>query len=254
MRRLLLLVGLLLLVPSTALAADPVVAAAKKSSTARSTKLQLHMRTNASGIPPVVLSGSGATSGQRVSMHVKTTVVGRRVPMDAIGMVEGGHYVMYMRSPLLQSQLPQGKTWVRIDLQTAGGSVGLDLSSLVGQQQTLAPLAHGLVSTRRLGPESVAGKPATRYRAVVDLRKAARALPAYAKQLATLERTAGVRLGRVTQDVWVGSDGRISRLRSTTPTVTNGVRATSVQTLTFLAYDVPVSISAPKPSQVFNAS
>jgi hypothetical protein len=254
MRRALLLVALAFVLPSTALAGNPVVAAAKKSSTARTTKLQIHMRTSATGIPPVAMSGSGATSGQRISMHVTTTVVGQRVAMDAIGAVEGGHYVMYMRSPLLRSQLPQGKTWVRIDLQTAGGSVGLDFSSLVGQQQTLAPLAHGLVSTKRLGTESVAGKPTTHYRAVVDLRRAARALPAYAKQLAALERTAGVRLGRVTQDVWVGRDGRISRLRSTTPTVTGGVRATSVQTLTFIAYDVPVSISAPSPGKVFNAS
>lgn len=254
MLRFLLLVAVLLLAPSTALAADPVIAAATKSSTASSTKLQLHMRTNASGAPPVVMTGNGSTSGQRVSMHMNTTVTGQRVAMDAIGLVESGHYVMYMRSPAFQAQLPQGKTWLRIDLQAVGGSIGLDFSSLIGQEQTLAPLAHGLVSTKRLGAERVAGKPTTHYRAVVDLRKAARALPAYAKQLATVERVAGVRLGRVTQDVWVGADGRIRRLRSTTPTVTNGVRATSVQTLTFLAYDVPVSISAPAPGQVFNAS
>ena len=254
MRLVVLVLVVALALPVAAQAANPVLAAAKKSSTAKSTRLQIHTRTSAANAPAVVMSGSGLTSGRRVSLTMSTTVAGQRVALDAIGVVERGHYVMYMRSPVLQGQLPRGKTWLRIDLQTAGGSVGLDLGSLVGQAETLAPLAHGLVSTRRLGSDRVAGKAATHYRAVVDLRKAALALPAYAKQLETVERATGIRLGRVTQDVWVGSDGRIRRLQTTTPTVSNGMRGRSVQTLTFLAYDVPVSIAAPARSRVFSAS
>jgi hypothetical protein len=45
----------------------------------------------------------------------------------------------------------------------------------------------------------------------------------------------------------------VRRIRSTTPTTVQGVRATSVQTLTYRAYDVPVSISAPPRGQVFQA-
>jgi hypothetical protein len=250
MRRLLTVIAVALLLPTAAQAANPVLAAAKRSSTAKSTKLQLHMTANVPGTPRVMLNGTGATSGRSVTLHVQTSSAGQRLPMDAIGLVESGGFVMYMRSPVFQAQLPAGKTWVRIDLQKQGASMGLDFSSLIGQAQTLAPLEHGLVSTKRLGTERVAGKPATRYRAVVDLRRAALAVPAYAKQLATVERTTGVRLGRVTQDVWVGSDGRIRRLRSSTPTASQGGRGTTVQTLTFLAYDVPVSISAPPRSQV----
>jgi hypothetical protein len=78
-------------------------------------------------------------------------------------------------------------------------------------------------------------------------------VPAYGKQLASVERATGVRLGRVTQDVWVGNDGRIRRLRSSTPTSAQGVRGTTVQTITFLSYDVPVSIAAPPAAQVFAA-
>lgn len=254
MRRVVLALAIALVFPAAAQAANPVISAAKKSSTAKSTRLQLHTATSASNAPTVVMTGSGVTSGTSASLHVNTTVVGQRVAMDAIGLVEGGHYVMYMRSPVLQGQLPKGKTWMRIDLQTAGGSVGIDLGSLIGQEGTLAPLAHGLVSTKRLGTARIAGKASTHYRAVVDLRKAALALPAYAKQLAMIERATGIRLGRVTQDVWIGSDGRIRRLRTTTPTVSNGARGKSVQTLTFLAYNVPVSISAPARATVFDAS
>ena len=103
-----------------------------------------------------------------------------------------------------------------------------------------------------VGTDRIAGKSAAHYRTVVDVHRAASALPEYAKQLAAIERAAGIRLGRVTQEVWVGTDGRIRRLRASTPTRVQGVKATSVQTLTYRAYDVPVAISAPPRSQVFD--
>jgi hypothetical protein len=231
------------LVPAAAQAANPVLSAAKKSSTAESTKLQIQMTTNIPGKATTVLSGSGATSGRNVTLDVSTTVAGQRIPMNAIGVVENGSYVMYMRSPVF-STLPQGKSWLRIDLQAQGANVGLDFGSLIGQAETLAPLAR----------ERVVGRQTTRYRAVVDLRRAARAVPAYRKQLESVEQATGVRLGRVTQDVWVGADGRIRRLRTTTPTAVQGARATTVQTVTFLAYDVPVAINVPPASKVFDPS
>ena len=242
-----------MLVPAAAHAGNPVVSAAKRSSTAKSTKLRIQMATSIPGTARTVVSGSGATSGRSVTLSVTTTVAGQSVPMDAIGLSENGSFVMYMRSPVLTAQLPKGKSWVRVDLQAQGANVGLDFGSLIGQSETLAPLAHGLVSTKRVARERIEGRATTHYRAVVDLHRAARAVPAYGKQLAAVERTTGVRLGRVTQDVWVGSDGRIRRLRSTTPTSVQGVRGTSVQTVTVLSYDVPVSIAAPPAAQVFAA-
>ena len=252
MLRLVALLVAALLVPAVAEAANPVLAAAKRSANAKSTTVQLHLTAKVPGSPSVVMTGSGGTSGQRVKLRMRTSASGQRIPMDAVGLVEKSGYVMYIRSPAFEGQLPPGKSWVRIDLQKQGASVGLDFSSLIGQSQTLAPLEYGLVSTRRLGTERVAGKPTTHYRAVVDLRRAALAVPAYAKQLATVERATGTRLGRVTQDVWVGADGRIRQLRSTAPTVSQGVRGTTVQTMTFLTYDVRVSISPPPRAQVFS--
>ena len=160
---------------------------------------------------------------------------------------------MYMRSPVLAAQLPRGSRGCGSTCRRRAPNVGLDFGSLIGQSETLAPLAHGLVSTKRIARERVAGSSTTHYRAVVDLRRAARAVPAYGKQLAAVERATGIRLGRLTQDVWVGNDGRIRRLRSRTPTSAQGVRGTTVQTITFLSYDVPVSIAAPPAAQVFAA-
>ena len=73
------------------------------------------------------------------------------------------------------------------------------------------------------------------------------------RQLRAIER-AGVRLPRLTEDVWVGSDGRISRVGFAIPFVQQGVSAKSSMTMTFRAYDVPASVSAPPSSQVFDFS
>jgi hypothetical protein len=116
--------------------------------------------------------------------------------------------------------------------------------------QNLAPLEHGIVATKRLGNENVAGRPTSHYRAVLDVRRAARALPAYGAQIAAFERATGIHLTRSTYHVWIGRDGRIRRMQVTTPTLIGGRRGTAVQTMTFLAYDVPGRIAPPAAAQV----
>lgn len=251
---LLLSAALVALLASTAAhAANPVVSAVKRSSDARSSVVDLQIRTSAAG-SAVVMTGTGAVRGRDVKMSVRTRASGQSLSMDLIMLREAGGYVMYMRSPALQAQLPTGKSWLRFDLQKAVSRLGVDFSALLESSRALEPLERGIVSTKRIGSDSVAGKPTTHYRAVVDVHRAASAIPEYAKQIAAIERAAGIRLGRVTQEVWVGSDGRVRRLRSSTPTVVQGVKATSVQTLTYRAYDVAVSIFAPPRSQVFTVN
>ena len=49
----------------------------------------------------------------------------------------------------------------------------------------------------------------------------------------------------------MGGNGYVRRFRTTSPTVVQGARGTAVQTITYTGYNVPVSISAPARSQVF---
>lgn len=171
--------------------------------------------------------------------------------MDAIMLKEGGSYVIYLRSPAFSAQLPPGKSWLRVDLSRQAATLGIDFSGLLSTTQTFGPLEKGLVSTARIGRETVAGKPTTHYRAVIDVQRAARALPAYKKQVDALEKATGIRLGRTPYDVWVAGDGRIRRMRFSTPTAAGNARGTSVQTVTFLSFNEPVSIVAPPRAKVF---
>jgi len=252
MRRLATLLALFALVPvAGAAGGNPVVEATKRSLKARSATLTLNVTTSVPGLAKVVMTGRGAQRGSAIKLSVRASGGGTTFTMDAIGRPEQGGYAMYFRSPLFAPQLPPGKTWIRIDLAQQAASLGLDVSTLLSSSQSLAPLRKGLVATRHVGTETVAGRPATHYRAVVDLRRAARSLPAVAQQLTAIELRTGVRVGRVTQHVWVGADRRIRRLRTVVPTSAQGVRGTATTTVTYLAYDVPVKISAPPAAKVY---
>ena len=255
-RRLLLTLAAVLVVlvgAAAAEAANPVVAAAKRTADARSSVFDMQMTVEASGTS-IAIAASGAMRGQdSAKMTMSTSGGGVNAAIDMLLLREAGRLVMYMRSPTLRATLPRGKTWMRLDLDLSAAKLGLDYSELIETSRTLGPLEHGIVSTTRVGTAAVAGKPTTRYRVVIDTKRAARAVPAFAKQLHAIER-AGVRLPRLTEDVWIGSDGRIRRVGLSYPLVREGVRATSSMTMTFRAYDVPVSISAPPRAQVFDFS
>ncbi len=249
MRRLLAVCLLALALPALVQAgSNPVLAATTRTAQAESATFQMNTTTSVAG-QHVTMSGSGVQKGNEARLSMRMRTLGLASRIDAILVEESGHYVMYLRSPIFQSQLPKGKTWVRIDLSNQASTLGVDFSSLASASQTLAPLEKGLVSTTRVGRDVVAGTSATHYRAVIDIKRAARALPAYGRQVAAIERATGIRLGRIPYHVWVGGDGRVHRLRYSMPSVGGGQ---SVQTMTFVAFDQAVSIAAPPRSKVFS--
>jgi hypothetical protein len=231
-------------------ASNPVLDAAKRTAAAKSVTFQVAVTTKVARRQTTMM-GAGAGRGTSVRLSLRSRGQGA-FRMDMVIVREHGRYVMYVRSPDLQALLPPGKKWVRYDLANLTG-LGMDFSSLMSISQTFAPLEKGLVSTVRIGHEAVAGRPTTHYRAVIDIHRAARAAPAYAKEVAALERAAGIRLGRVPYHVWIGTDDRFRRLRFSMPTVVvNGVRGKVAETMTFLSFNTPVTITAPPRSQVFS--
>lgn len=252
MRRLVGLSLLALALPAVAQAAtNPIVTAAERTAAARSSTFTIRATTTLGGQAATIITGAGAQHGSGIRMSMKTRAGGKTTTVDAVLLNQRGAYVMYMRSPVFEAQLPPGKSWWRLDLSSEASNLGVDFTSLVDASQSLAPLEKGLVSTERLGRETVAGRPTSHYRAVLDVQRAARAVPAYGKQVAALQRATGIRLTRSTYHVWIGSDGRIRQMRFSTPAASAGARGTTVQTMTFLTFDRPVSVEAPPPARVF---
>ena len=253
MRRAIVVLAVALVLPVAADgASNPILSAAKRTAGVKSATLRMTVTTTLGGRTTATLTGSGVQQGSNVKLTLRQRIGAQLVTVDAVLVDEGGSKVMYLRSPVLTAQLPSGKTWLRIDLTKQAAGLGVDLSSVFNAAETFAPLEHGVVAVRRVGRQAVAGTPTTHYRAVIDVKRAARAVPAYGKQVAAVERATGVKLGRSPYDVWVGGDGRIRQMRFVTPTIAGGVRGTSAQTITFLLYNRPVRIAAPPRAQVFS--
>jgi hypothetical protein len=233
-----------------AASSNPVVSALQKTASANSSRIEIAVTTRVQG-QVVTSRGSAVQRGRSIHMTMRVGNGVLATPMEAIGLIESGHFVIYLKSPVLDPELPAGKSWLKIDLQKQGALLGVDFSSLVNGSPTQSPrvVASGLVATRRAGTATVAGRSATHYRVIVDLDRAAAANPAARASIARLEQLTGVK--RIPEDVWVGSDGRVSRFRFDSVVAAKGIKTSSTTTMTYLAYDVPASIEAPPAARVY---
>jgi hypothetical protein len=214
--------------------------AATKSSTATSEHMTLNAVTGMQG-QQVTLTGDGdfdnAKHAGNLTMHAN--VAGVDMKIDAI--LDGT--TMYMRSPLLSAALPQGKTWMKVDLQKAGQQNGIDFSALVAQNPSdQFKQLQSAGEMTKVGDETVDGTDTTHYRGRVDVTK----LPQGAKILALTKARYGP------YDVWIGKDdGYIRRLKTTYSYASPGSKARQAiaMTMTFDDFGKDVTITPPAASE-----
>ena len=170
--------------------------------------------------------------------------------------------VMYLRFPLLENDLPEGKSWVKVDLTTPGGAsldqmrTFTDSSDPRKMLPYLRSLAGGL---EVVGTDEVRGVDTTHYRAEVDVAKVleqaakeagAAAQPGIFDQLQTM-----VGLSTIPIDVWVDADNLLRKLEislSAAPQGATGEMKASV-TMEMFDYGEPVEIDVPPPSETVGA-
>jgi hypothetical protein len=193
----------------------------------------------------VTLNGGGNFDNEKRvgSLHLEFNAAGLTGAIDEI--VDGT--TVYVQSPLFADALPKGKTWMKIDLQRAVASQGIDFSALGAQDpaQTMAQL-RGLKNVRDLGTEEVGGADTTHYRGRIDLAK----VPQGEKLKALTNATYGP------YDVWVGKDdGYVRRVSFSFATLVAGTTKQRVAlTSEFSDFGKGVSITIPAASEAFDAT
>jgi len=192
----------------------------------------------------VTLSGGGNFDNeQRVgSLHLDFNAVGLTGAIDEV--VDGTN--VYLQSPLLAGVLPKGKTWLKIDLQKAVASQGIDLSALASQDpvQTMTQL-RGLKNVRDLGTEQVGGVDTTHYRGDIDLAKV--------PQGERLKALTGATFGPY--DVWIGNDdGYVRRVKLSFATAAGTARQRVALTSEFSDFGKAVSIAVPSTAETYDAT
>jgi hypothetical protein len=199
---------------------DAVTAAAAKTFAAGSESLSLSANVEAAG-QAVVLGGTGAfeTKGARgsMSLHVKAGPIATTVEEVLAGNA------VYLKSPLLASGLPAGKTWLKLDLSKIHVA-GVDLQSLLAQNPSGELKAlQSLTSAKKVGTGQVDGVSATHY----TVQPSVKTFPSY--------------------DVWVGDDGYIHRVQ-----VAQANPKVSV-TLDLSKFGAPVTATPPPAAQVYTS-
>jgi hypothetical protein len=231
-----------------ALSLDPVASAAEKTAKQGSTKVVFTMAGRG-------LTGTGKgvfnNDGSSGSMSMDFSGRGRSLHMDSI--MEG--FVLYMRSPLFQSQpgFPKGKEWLEIDLQRAAKSMGVDLGSIqsMSPRSSLSFLRGSNGKPKKVGKETVRGVVTTHYSATVDLQAAADKVGGdAAKSLRKLIELTGTKT--IPVDVWIDGHGLV-RKESYRQRFLAGqppVRLTEVM----YGFGPTVHVEAPPSDKVFDAT
>ncbi|HET7654060.1 MAG TPA: hypothetical protein VFK42_13565 [Acidimicrobiales bacterium] len=217
--------------------AQIVRAAASKTEAADSSRLAVTVDVHQGPLQGAVTAEGEFDYGTRrgrMSMDVP-----RLGAMDAIA--DGS--VLYMKFPAaLAQQLPGGKSWVKLDVESAARQSGFDVSELAQVQQgdptqALQYLRGASDDVKKVGEEELRGAHTTHYTATLDLKRAASSLSgarrtAYDKAIA--------RLGSATlpADVWVDDAGRARKLSFTQ----------DAADVTLELYDFGVDVDAPPPA------
>lgn len=216
-----------------------VKSAATKTAQATSEHATLRGSVTAAG-QAVTLSGAGDfdNTNRQGSMHLDFAVAGLSGTLDEV--LDGT--TIYMSSPLFAASLPQGKTWLKLDLQKAAASKGIDFSALLSQNpaQSLAQLQSS-GSVTKVGDETIDGVATTHYRGRIDPSKKIKAL-ANAKY--------------APYDVWIGKDdGYVRRIvLSYSLGVSGGKGETIGLTMGFSNYGKDVSVSVPAAADSYDAT
>jgi hypothetical protein len=230
---------------------DPVAQAATKSAADQSFRFTL-----LDGDRP---AGEGAYDADAKRLRMRIDVpLGKAAPsgIDLVADNASG-LVVYVHLPFLGPLLPQGKSWVKVDLARAAKAQGLDAGQLLqaaagSPAELLAALVHAKGS-QELGKETVGGVETTHYRATVDPREI------------LLSKTTGKtrsQLGRALDkakpakapvDVWVGDDGLVRRLRVELPSGGAGFRGGAF-TEELSGYGDAVDVQLPPAAAVVDAS
>ena len=172
--------------------------------------------------------------------------------------------VVYMRFPVLSSELPAGKSWVRLDVGQALEEQGFnfsELQELTGNdpRKMLDFLRAASDEIETVGTEELRGVRTTHYRATVNLAEYDKLVPAdKQEELRTMlgEMIEQTGLGEMPVDVWLDDFGLVRRfdlsLSATQPGTTDAVEAR----MTFELYDYgkEVDVEPPPAAEVVDAS
>ena len=245
-------------------AVDPVAEAATKTRAAGSSRVEVATTVTTAG-RKFAVRGAGAFdyASERATMtYDLSQLAGGRVELRF------DQTVLYLRMPQLQAMLPEGKSWLKLDVAAAARDAEFgQLAQLGGQDpsQLLEYLRSLDATPTEVGRSRVRGVATTHYSARVSLQKALdeglKGMPKAKRRAARQElRTMIEHLGTSTMpvDVWIDSDDRVRRLKTTysfrMPPARGGSSTSVATAIDFFDFGVDVAVVAPPAAAIVDAT
>jgi hypothetical protein len=241
-----------LLAPSNGKVLDPVANAADTTAAAGTAEFGLSGSLAAAG-QNIPIQGSGAVDmrSQRMRMSLSFPIP-QYGTMQMEEIFDGSAFYMHFPDALSR-QLPGGKSWMKLDLDTIGKASGVDLKQLMqanqGNPSDMLAALKGVGSSKEVGEEDIGGAPTTHYQATVDLNKAVEQIPdkKTADSLKQMLGSSGTSSFPI--DVWIDRAGRVRR-----ESFKFSAAGTSMDmTISFTRFGVPVDTTPPPADQVMDA-
>ncbi len=176
--------------------------------------------------------------------------------------------VIYMNLPFLAGKLPEGKTWMELNLTQAAQADGIDLSQLswfneADPTKFLEYLRASSGGVTAVGSATVDGVPTTHYHATLQLSDILARLPSSAQAAAksALEELGDA--GAIPVDVWVDAQGRVRRIQlsigvsvpaGASGSATGAISVSGTTTMDFTSYGPVPPVAPPPSSEVFDAT
>jgi hypothetical protein len=256
---------------------DPIARAAEVTSQQTGARISLTMQISSAALPSsgFAIIASGYVDNRDRSGEMRMNMNGLPGAPELPGGGDGTiqmifqYPVIYMDMPLLAGKLPEGKTWLKLDLSKAAAAAGMNLSQLPSFDETnptqlLEYLRASSGGVATVGSESLDGVPTTHYRATLELSSILNRLPSSEQAAAKSALETLGDAGAIPVDVWVDAQDRVRRVQMSigvsSPAGTAGSVAgaapsvSDTVTIDFTSFGSIPPITPPPASEVFDAS
>jgi hypothetical protein len=182
------------------------------------------------------------------------------MPGGEVEMIIGKGSVIYVRAPMLASDIPSTTRWIKLDPSRLPGSEGgFGAATAAADPATILAAIKDALTVQEVGADTVDGAETTRYRATVDIVKLLPLLarmsddePTDADMREARDQLEKLGLDMLPIDLWVDDAGFVKQIRLNVDMtdVEPNRHISFALTLTFSDFGEPVSIDIPPASQV----
>jgi hypothetical protein len=241
---------------------DPVAKAANLSSQQQGVRFTLQMALSSPALPSgFTITGNGYANGSkagRISLDL-SQVPGLSAVAGGSGATVETVYTyptVYMHMPFLADKLPEGKSWMKLDLSKVTEALGgspLPQAFSLGQadpSQFLQYLKASSGEVTKVGTQQLYHTSTTQYQATLQLSHVLQDLP-------ESERTAAKAMlqhvgsdGSIPVSVWIDTQGRVRRMQIALNVAGAAASGSATVTVGFTQYGPVPSITPPPDSEV----